>query len=583
MVNTAGIVVKSTPWKIKALAQLKREGRLRLPDLQRGFVWSPDRVRYLHDSLYRRYPIGALLLWKPSWEGSESPFLTRAWDLFPPNPTTDRGEPERDTSVSPGSIFVLDGQQRLTSLFRVIFSSRLGGKATRDPNLLVALSPDEEWAREPFRLWSRSLFRQMRNGLLIDADVLFAGFRGEDESLAVQKAIANWVQVTDGLFFKALDRANAIRNTILEAEIVAYEIDAEAEDDSVIEIFARLNQQGVRLKPGDLAAARLTGRMRDFRERARRCLSDPDLKGFATREGEDDAPRGGAMIDTDLLVRTALFLGNNVLRYKDIEERKVNPAGADAYSKVGGQWDAAVGALKRVVAVLKSHGVCNGTWIPYRYVLLPPAISFANYKDQDGSFWIGWAIIASIWGLYSGSADTKAQSDAIASRDDNRNRLLDNVRGHAKRTESLLPDEEDFINQIVQVDGVLLALLVDFVTRSARSLPDGRFFQPTPVESIEIHHIFPRARLNRGATMESQHSPDRIGNLTLLYRTDNEHLSDELPESYLQECSLEALREHMIPEDQELWRIENYATFCEQREKQLAVRVGALLQTFGIT
>ncbi len=400
--------------------------------------------------------------------------------------------------------------------------------------------------------------------------------------MAVQKAIANWVQVTDQLFFKALDRANAIRNTILEAEIVAYEIDAQAEDDSVIEIFARLNQQGVRLKPGDLAAARLTGRMKDFRERARRCLNDPDLKGFAAREGEDDTPRGGAMIDTDLLVRTALFLSNNVLRYKDIEERKVSTTGTDAYSKVGGQWDAAFTALKSVVSLLKSHGVYSGSWIPYRYVLLPPAISFANNEHQDGSFWMGWAIIASIWGLYSGSADTKAQSDATASRDGNRSRILDNVRSHAKRTESLLPDEEDFTNQIVQVDGVLLALLVDFVKRSARSLPDGKFFQPAPVENIEIHHLFPRSRLNRGAAMESQNSPDRIGNLTLLYRTDNEHLSDELPESYLQGCSPDALKEHMIPEDRELWRIENYASFCEEREKQLSTRVGSLLQEFGI-
>jgi len=53
----------------------------------------------------------------------------------------------------------------------------------------------------------------------------------------------------------ALDRANGIRTAILESEIVAYEIDAEADDDSVIETFGRLNQQGVRLKPGDLAAA----------------------------------------------------------------------------------------------------------------------------------------------------------------------------------------------------------------------------------------------------------------------------------------------------------------------------------------
>ena len=44
--------LKAAPWKIASLAALKRDGRLHLPDLQRGFVWSADRVRALHDSLW---------------------------------------------------------------------------------------------------------------------------------------------------------------------------------------------------------------------------------------------------------------------------------------------------------------------------------------------------------------------------------------------------------------------------------------------------------------------------------------------------------------------------------------------------
>ena len=85
--------LKAAPWKIANLAALKRDGRLHLPDLQRGFVWSADRVRALYDSLYRSYPVGALLLWEPKWEG-EAPFSTRAWDICPPDEVTFRGTPE---------------------------------------------------------------------------------------------------------------------------------------------------------------------------------------------------------------------------------------------------------------------------------------------------------------------------------------------------------------------------------------------------------------------------------------------------------------------------------------------------------
>ena len=82
MPTASRLNLKAAPWKIANLAALKRDGRLHLPDLQRGFVWSADRVRALHDSLYRSYPVGALLLWEPKWEG-EAPFSTRAWDICP--------------------------------------------------------------------------------------------------------------------------------------------------------------------------------------------------------------------------------------------------------------------------------------------------------------------------------------------------------------------------------------------------------------------------------------------------------------------------------------------------------------------
>ncbi len=39
------VTIKATPWKVRDLAQLKKDGKLFLPDLQRGFVWSSERVQ----------------------------------------------------------------------------------------------------------------------------------------------------------------------------------------------------------------------------------------------------------------------------------------------------------------------------------------------------------------------------------------------------------------------------------------------------------------------------------------------------------------------------------------------------------
>ena len=228
--------LRAAPWRVGSLAALKRDRRLHLPDLQRGFVWSADRVLALLDSLYRSYPVGALLLWEPTWEG-DAPFSTRAWDICPPDDVTGCGVPEPAVPIESGSLFVLDGQQRITSILRVVMQSRIRNRATPDPDLLVALSPEEEWVETPFHLRSRGLDRRMRDGLLVPAEVLFEGLRGGNESLAVQRALGEWLSPTDEIFFRALDRANAIRNAILQAEIIAYEIDADANDENVIEIL----------------------------------------------------------------------------------------------------------------------------------------------------------------------------------------------------------------------------------------------------------------------------------------------------------------------------------------------------------
>ena len=574
------MTIKATPWKVRELSQLKKDSKLHLPDLQRGFVWSPERVKALHDSLYRRYPVGALLLWKPTWETGDTPFVTRPWDIARPNPSTGRGEPEPQGHVQQGSIFVLDGQQRLTSLFRVIYQSRIRGKTTADPDLLVALSPEERWADSPFHLRSRQLHRQMRDGLLVPAEVLFAGVRGENESLAVQRAIGEWVKTDDRLFYQALHRANAIRNAILGAEIVAYEIDAEAEDDNVIEIFARLNQQGVRLRPGDLAAARLTGRMRDFRERAREFLTDPELKSFTALEGVEDRPRSGAFVDTDLLVRTALFLGTGVIRYRDIEKRKKS-AEEDAYSRVDGVWARACDGLKGAVEVFRSAKIPDGSWLPYRYLLLPPAIAAAQGAGINADFWLGWAIAASLWGHYAGASETKAQSDAKLADEGQTAKLFDSVKSHAKRTESLIPDEDDLTENVVLEAGVLLALMVRFARSDARSFPCGKRFDSL-AEPVEVHHIFPRAVLNRFEHQDSSNSPDRLGDLTLLFRSDNEHIADLLPAEYMRDCNEADLLLHGIPTNRELWLPDRYAEFCRWREQQLAVMIREVLQQLGV-
>jgi len=90
---------------IRGIIDRVTAGRLRIPAFQRGFVWDAERVAYLMDSIYKGYPFGAAILWRTKeqlkTERQLGPFVL----------------PERDPDLPID--YVLDGQQRLTSIFGV--------------------------------------------------------------------------------------------------------------------------------------------------------------------------------------------------------------------------------------------------------------------------------------------------------------------------------------------------------------------------------------------------------------------------------------------------------------------------------
>ncbi len=100
--------VETTMAPVRNLVAQVADGQLRLPEIQRAYVWSRTQVRDLLDSLYRRYPVGTVLVWDTD-EEVRSHTIEAALPL-----------PQR--SSSDGGRFLLDGQQRLTSLTRALLT-----------------------------------------------------------------------------------------------------------------------------------------------------------------------------------------------------------------------------------------------------------------------------------------------------------------------------------------------------------------------------------------------------------------------------------------------------------------------------
>ena len=89
-------------------------GQIRIPAFQRGFVWEPDRVAFLIDSIFKGYPFGALLFWRTN-EQLQTERKLGPFELPDPN---------ADFPID----YVLDGQQRVTSIFGV-FQTELEGNS----------------------------------------------------------------------------------------------------------------------------------------------------------------------------------------------------------------------------------------------------------------------------------------------------------------------------------------------------------------------------------------------------------------------------------------------------------------------
>ena len=94
-------VYKDVNYTLSALIEDIDMGEIGLPDIQRPFVWANTKVRDLFDSMYRGYPVGYLLFWVNGAENEHRTIRASEKQKVP-------------------RLLIVDGQQRLTSLYAVL-------------------------------------------------------------------------------------------------------------------------------------------------------------------------------------------------------------------------------------------------------------------------------------------------------------------------------------------------------------------------------------------------------------------------------------------------------------------------------
>lgn len=215
--------------KISTILDHIDSGHMALPEFQRGYVWNRDQVRGLFDSLYRRHPVGGLLVWTTESKGAAH-----------------RG----DGALAPGVVkLLLDGQQRITSLYGVVRGRPpkfFDGNAQAFTGLRFHLEDEVFAFYQPVKMKDDPLWidvtELMRRGT--------AGLGEFVTRLSANPELAPRV----GEYVARLSHLLAITDVDLHVEEVT---GADKTLDVVVDIFNRVNSGGTKLSKGDLALAKI--------------------------------------------------------------------------------------------------------------------------------------------------------------------------------------------------------------------------------------------------------------------------------------------------------------------------------------
>lgn len=500
-------------------------GHMALPEFQRGYVWGSDQVRGLFGSLYRRHPVGGLLVWATQSEGAEY-----------------RGE----QNLAPGVVkLLLDGQQRITSLYGVI---RGTPPQFFDGNEKAFTGLHFHIGREEFQFYQPILMRD--DPLWIDVTALFKG--GNDGLGTMIAALAtkpeHLAKFAD--YAGRLNKLLGIRDIDLHIEEIT---GSEMTLDVVVDIFNKVNSGGTKLSKGDLALAKICADWPQARAELKTRLATWKHQGYD--------------FSIDWLLRSVNTVLTGEARFLHLHARPAVEV-KDALSRAGKQVETALNLIAGRLGldhdrVLFGRG---GVSVMARY--LDQRKGHMDAKEQDKLLF--WYAQAAMWGRFSGSTESFIDADLEALAAGGLDRMLDVLRlwHGGLRVE---PGHFGGWNLGARFYPVLYML-----TRmaAARDLGNGLPLKANMLgkhNSLEVHHIFPKARLYKAGVGRAE--VNAIANFCFLTKGTNLGISDDLPEVYLEEIEARhpgALASQWIPLDQALWKIAAYPDFLAARRELLA-------------
>lgn len=500
-----------------------RRGELRIPAFQRGFVWSPDDVAFLMDSIYKSYPFGSVLLWRTKIK------LAQERDLGPfkvPEPTA-------DYPID----YVLDGQQRLTSILGVFATGlpRSNSIEWRDIYFDLSAPPDSQGTQ----FYALDSF-EVIDGKHFPLNIIF-------DSVKFRKS-------TNGLSQDLQFKVDELQRRFQKAQFPYYMVETE-EKEKISIVFERINRKGIPLDTFQLLTAWTWSEDFELRQQFEELAAELEPFGFKDI-GED----------TDLILRCAAA----VLIGRESAESLLNVSGTqvrNALPLVKKGIRASIDYLKTNLNIQKLDN------LPYSTLLIPLTAFFSGPEDEQFSptasqhkLLIEWFWRVCFAHRYSSGTKRNLEADIKESkklRTDGSSSL-----GHfdVVVTSSLF-SERRFLTSSVDTKTFVLML----ANHTPKSLVNGSDVQIGRVLAAgnrsEFHHLFPQSYLRKIGVDQA-----RIGclaNFCIISSSDNKKIGSKEPSKYRRKLSTEIidiLPSHIIPES--LFN-DDFEKFVEDRSKAM--------------
>ncbi|MCC6707086.1 MAG: DUF262 domain-containing protein [Gammaproteobacteria bacterium] len=563
---------------IGTLVDMYKRGEMRLPEIQRHYVWRATRVRDLLDSLYRGYPSGSILMWE-----TDEPIPTRDFAIA------------QESTAFAGRKLLLDGQQRLTSLTAVLNGEPVSVRGRKKPiDILFNLEhpdgppsdatdvesdeeslviPDDEVTdeaeetedgeqgiqeklnRRTFVVASRNLLSQPQ---WVSVSEVFR--TANDAELLERAGIESF---KDPRFQKYSDRLKKLRS-IRDYQYVVHVLERAMSYEEVTEIFVRVNSLGAKLRSSDLALAQMTSRWPNLLKQ---------LEAF-----QEECEQSWFTIDLGQLVRSIVVFATQQCLFRSVATTPVEKL------KVG--WEQAQEGLRFAINFLRTNAGIEDESLLSSPMFIHALAVVSRIKDNkltaiEQRSLLHWLLVANARGRYSrGSTETLLNEDlAILFRGGGIPALMDPLKRQFGR---LHIEPGDLAGRGVNSPLFSLAYLA-LKAGGARDWYSGLGLSLThqgKLHFIQWHHVIPKSLLKARGYETGE--INEIANMAFITGQTNRRISNKQATEYLADVVVrqgaEALTSQCVPVDPTLWATESYREFLQLRRSDLARRMNAFIE-----